>query len=134
MLRRGLSKGLDGALDYYSEYFDTGRFPDQHYDAAFAEFLRQKYSGRHFDLLVTIDRGGLEFLAKHRNELFPGTPVVSWSLISPPSVTIPNSTGLIAEVDFGDSLELVTQLQPDVNQVFVVSGASPSDKFNEKLP
>ena len=128
-VRLGLSKGLAGALDYYSEYFDTGRFPDRHSDAAFAEFLRQKYRGRHFDLLVTIDIGGFEFLAQHRDELFPGAPLVSWSL-SPPSVTLPNSTGLIADVDFGASLELVARLQPDVNQVFVVSGAAPGDNFN----
>jgi len=129
-LRRRLYSRLGRGLDYYSEYFDTGRFPDPHYQAAFAEFLRQKYSGRHFDLLVTIDDGGFEFLAAHRDALFPGTPVVSWSLISPPSVTLSNSTGLIADVDFGASLDLVARLQPDVTQVFVVSGAAPSDKAN----
>ena len=129
-LRRRLYRGLGGALDYYSEYFDTGRFPDLRYQAAFAEFLRKKYSGRHFDVLVTIDNGGLEFLAEHHDELFPGSPVVSWSLISPPSATIPDSTGLIADVDFGASLDLVSRLQPDVTHVFVVSGASSSDKAN----
>ena len=127
-LRRNLYRGLGGALDYYSEYFDSGRFPDEQYLAAFAEFLRQKYSGRRFDLVVTADNVGREFLAEHRDELFPATPVVFWSLMSRSPITLPNSTGLIAEIDFGDSLELATALQPDVKQVFVVSGASPSDK------
>ena len=128
-LRRSLYGGLGGALDYYSEYLDTGRFSDPQYQAALAEFLRKKYNGRHFDVLLTIS-GGLGLLAEHRDELFPLAPVVSWSLTSPPSVTLPNSTGLVADVDFGASLELVARLQPDVQQVFVVSGASSTDKLN----
>jgi len=129
-LRRNLSRGLDGALDYYSEYFDSGRFPELQYEAAFAEFLRQKYGGRHFDVLVTLDNGGLEFLAEHRDELFPGVPVVFWSFVGPSPVTLPNSTGILAQVDLGGSLELATALQPDVEQVFVVSGAAPSDRVS----
>src|SRR5262245_58219790 len=42
-LRQRLYRDLGGALDYYSEYLDTGRFPGIQQQAAFGQFLRQKY-------------------------------------------------------------------------------------------
>ena len=42
-LSRLLDNGLSQQLDYYTEYIDLGRFPDQRYRAGFREFLRVKY-------------------------------------------------------------------------------------------
>src|SRR4051812_37636302 len=47
---------LEGALpdgvDYYSEFIDSSRFPHTEYQTAFRDFLRLKYQGQHFDLVV----------------------------------------------------------------------------------
>jgi len=130
-LRQRLYRHLGGALDYYSEYLDTGRFPGIQQQTAFGQFLRQKYGGRRFDLVITTDNAGLEFLARNRDELFPGTPVLFTDPLDPPAVTLPNSTGIDAAVDFSNSLALAIELQPDTTQVFVVSGAAPSDRVME---
>ena len=132
-LRQRLYRDLGGALDYYAEYLDTGRFPGVQQQAAFGEFLRHKYRGRRFDILITTDHTGLEFLARNRDELFPGTPVLFADPIASPAVTLPNSTGLTAAVDFSNSLALATELQPDTTHVFVVSGAAPNDRAMEEL-
>src|SRR5262245_13328010 len=130
-LRQRLYRDLGGALDYYSEYLDTGRFPGIQQQTAFGQFLRQKYGGRGFDLVIATDNAGLEFLAGNRDELFPGTPVLFADPVAPPAVTLPNSTGINAAVDFSNSLALAIELQPDTTQVFVVSGAAPSDRVME---
>src|SRR5262249_12920210 len=67
--------GLDGQIDYYSESLELPRFGGNDYQRAFRDFLKQKYKGTKFDLIVT--SGDLrDFLVRYGRELFPDTPVV----------------------------------------------------------
>jgi PAS domain S-box-containing protein len=127
-----LEQGLDDNLSLYSEYIDQGRFPAAGYQEAFSSFLRVKYSGRRFDLVIGIQDAAVAFLDQYRLKVFPDTPVV-FLAISPPARRLPNSTGVIAELDLARTLALAVQLQPDVRNVFVVSGAGVPDKRYESL-
>src|SRR5262245_41148194 len=49
-----LDVGLGRDLDYYSEFIDVTRFPETNYRAAVGDFLRQKYQGVVFDLVVAL--------------------------------------------------------------------------------
>ena len=131
-LPRILDNGLTEDLDYYSEYIDRARFPDPLYKAAFRDFLRLKYRGHRFDVIIALQDVALEFVGDNRNELFPDTPVVYFSG-SPGVRRIPNSTGVISDLNFSNTLAMALQLQPDVQRVFVVSGAENSDKEYESL-
>jgi len=121
-LPRILEEGLPEGLDYYSEYIDKPRFPDSAHQAPFRDFLRLKYARQRFDVVIAIDDTALEFVRTFRNDLFPETPVVFFAS-SPVSVQPPNSTGVIAHVDYGGTLKLALNLQPDLRRVVVVSGA-----------
>ena len=46
---------------------------------------------------------------------------------------IENATGLVTALNFSDTLALIAELQPDVRQIFVVTGAAPADKEYERL-
>ena len=131
-LSRLLDIGLSQQLDYYTEYIDLARFPDQQYQAGFREFLRLKYSAQRFDVVIAVEEASLEFVNKNRDELFPGVPVVFFAL-DPDTRRMTNSTGVLAELGFSRTLTLATALQPDIQQVFVVSGASARDRFYESL-
>lgn len=120
-LPKVLDDGLPQDLDYYSEYIDQGRFPDPSYKAAVRDFLRTKYRGQRFDVVITLDEVGLEFLGETHNDLFPGTPIVAFA-VAPDSPRFPNSTGFIAHLDFDGTITMAMALQPDLRQVFVVSG------------
>jgi signal transduction histidine kinase len=131
-LPRIFDEGLKDGVDYYSEYIDRARFPDEHYRQAFREFLRSKYKGQQFDVIIAMQNVVLDFVGSTRDELFPNTPVVYFA--SPPLAhAIPNSVGVTSPLDFGDTLALAVELQPDVERCFVVSGASPGDKEYENL-
>ena len=67
-----------------------------------------------------------------RSQLFPGAPIVFFAS-GPVSGPIENATGLVAGPTFTDTLALVADLQPQVRQIFVVSGASPADLEYERL-
>jgi signal transduction histidine kinase len=121
-LPRILADGLTENLDYYSEYIDQARFPDPSYKAAFRDFLRTKYRDQRFDVVIAMDEIALGFFAETRTDLFQETPVVSFS-ISPETAHLPNSTGLIAHLDFSGTIALASALQPDLRNVFVVAGS-----------
>lgn len=131
-LPRILAEGLGAPVDQFSEYIDQGRFPDPAYRAAFRDFLRLKYRGQQFDVVVAIKDAAIAFLAENRDELFPGTPLV-FSSGSPAAPRPDNSTGIIAEPRLAGTLELAAALQPNVRRVYVVSGAAARDKAYETL-
>ncbi len=123
---RILDEGLSGQLDYYSEYIDRARFPDPAYKTAFREFLRKKYEKKRFDVVIAVQDIALEFIRENRTDLFPDSPIVYF--VSSGIRRLPNSTGLISQLDFGSTLTFVRQLQPDVRHVYVVSGTEAGDK------
>ena len=129
-LPRILNAGHPNGVDYYSEFIDQVRLADTDYIAAFRNFLRLKYGGHAFDLIVAMDDNSQDFLQKTRQELFPTAPVVFFSLREAPQ-RLPNSTGVIGELNLTDTLALATQLQPDTRHVFVVSGAETANAINE---
>jgi len=131
-LSRSLDLALNGALDYFPEYIDTARFPDRQYRDAFRNFLRLKYKGQRFDLMIALENTSLEFTQQIRDELSPKAPVI-FSASEHDVRRIPNSTGILDQPDFSRTLRLAMQLQPDTRAVYVVTGASSRDKFYERL-
>jgi signal transduction histidine kinase len=121
-LPKVMAAGLREGVDYYSEYIDRGRFQDPAYRRAFAEFLSVKYSDHRFDLVIAMQDLALEFLADHRDALFPDTPIVYFAS-SESTRRLPNSAGVLAPIDFRSTLRLALDIQPYVRKVFVVSGA-----------
>ena len=127
-----LEQGLKQDLLFYSEYIDLGRFPEPNYLAAFSDFLRVKYAGQRMDLVIAIQDAAVDFLARYQSQVFPDIPAV-FLAISPPAEPLPNATGVIAGIDLASTLTLALELQPDLRNVFVVSGAGAPGKRYEAL-
>jgi signal transduction histidine kinase len=125
-----LAEGLGERVDFYSEYFDFVRFPRPEYESAYLDFLRLKYAEKRIDLLILIGDVVIDFMSRNRNVLFGGTPAVFYTL-TPPATHFAHSTGLINQLHFSGSLDLALALQPDLERVYVVSGAGELDRRNE---
>jgi signal transduction histidine kinase len=132
VLPRILGQGVPDGVTYFPEYIDQGRFPEPTYEDAFSEFLRVKYHGRRIDLIIAIQAGAAEFVRERRDLVFPGTPVVFLTFSQPPS-RLPNSTGVVVSLDLSSTLALALELQPDLRNVFVVSGAGAPAREYERL-
>jgi signal transduction histidine kinase len=127
---RLLTEGLGDDVDFYTEYFDVGRFPHPDYETVYLDFLRRKYKERHLDLLLVMGDPAADFVSRNRDVLFSGTPVVFYTL-SPPPRPIANSTGLLNKLQFGPSIGLALALQPDLEHVYVVVGTTGLDPSRE---
>ena len=129
---RLLEEALSAKPDYYSEYVDGARFPEAQYQQAFRNYLRLKYHGMRFDLVIASHRLAYELVTSVRDELFRGTPIVF--LTQDRSVPrIANSAEIVVEPDYRRTIDLALRLQPDTTQVFVISGSSPRDTALERV-
>lgn len=125
-----LAAALDRPLDYYPEYLDTARFQDSQYQNSFLKFVALKYRHHRFDLVLSLGSTPLTFAERIRHELSPDAPLAFYAYNQPrrrPS----NSTGVYSVIDLASTLRLATTLQPDVAQVFVVTGSSDQDRYYE---
>ena len=126
-----LENGLPEGLDYYSEYLDETRFNRVEYPNAFRDFLRQKYQDLHIDAIIPVGSRAIEFIFDNRDVVFGDTPLVFYTTVAP-SQPIANSTGLVNVLRFDRSVDLALTLQPDLQHLFVVSGAAPADQRAER--
>ena len=131
-LPRILDVGPRTDLDYYSEFIDLSRFPDPSHPILIANFLRQKYRGVRFDLVIAMQDVAVQFLKENRDSLFPDSPVVYYLANDRRTASVgANSTGLIQERKFTGTVALIEKLQPDARTVFVIAGAAAGDKAYE---
>lgn len=119
-----------GSIEFYSETLELYRFPGESHAALVHNYLRQKYTGIEIDVMVVVFDAPLDFMRRYRAEIFPGVPIVYLALRRPDVTSQPAaSTGLWEGPRVRDSLEMALKLQPDTQQVFIVSG-----RLNNEIP
>ena len=124
-------KSYPGNLEYYPEYLEANRFPGENQSQALHDYLLKKYSDRSIDVVVANSEASLNFLLKYRNDLFPHVPLVFYCASRPLPSEIQGQTaltGIVIISSYKRTLELALSLNPQVNQVFVVSGSLEHDK------
>jgi signal transduction histidine kinase len=70
-----LENQAPGGVEYRSEFLDPSRFYADN-GRALHDFLRSKYKGQRFDSVIAFGDASGGFIQKHRDLLFPDTPVV----------------------------------------------------------
>jgi len=121
-LQRMFTERLPEDVDYYSEYLDQARFSTPGNEVAFRDSLRLRYERHSFDLVIAMGDAPLEFLDRNR-DLFPDAPIVFFSA-DPATRRVANSTGLVVPVNLRATVDLAMALQPDLQHVFVITGAT----------
>src|SRR5215813_8090626 len=79
-LESSLRARLPWPVDFYVESFDSQRFENKEYEKSIAEALRHEYGGQKLDLVIVAAYPALQFALRHRDELFPGVPIVFFSV------------------------------------------------------
>jgi signal transduction histidine kinase len=130
-----LQLGQRQDVEYYPEYFELSRFPEEKHISSFRNYLKAKYAGRTVDVVVASADGPLDFLRSHRSDLFPNTPIVFVANNPPKPEALapwPGATGIHYRNAYHETLNLALRLHPQTRQVFVVSGSPQHDGRYEK--
>ena len=130
--RTTLAREWAQPIDVDEAPFDTARFAEPKQEANFVDFLQNHYGGRKLDLLVPINFPALSFVLRHRNRLFPETPMLITATdqrrIRPEFLT--TKTAVVPyNVNIPELVEGILQVLPDTKNIVVVIGNSPLEKF-----
>jgi signal transduction histidine kinase len=130
-LRSEIFRRLPQAVDLFEATLETARVPGDLDDAPFADYLHALYKDRSLDLVITVAAPAVSFFQRHRQRIFPTTPL----LITGLEQRLYSASGLATEVavltaiDFHAAIGNILQVKPDTNHVVVVLGASPLEKY-----
>ena len=118
-----------------TEYMDTKILNTPEYYELLKTIYITKYANRKFDLIISTDDDALKFLRKHRDEIFPNTPVIFSGVNNFTPVKVEGFslfTGVNEQADFTANLELIAKLHPNVNKIFVINDQMTTAKFLKK--
>ena len=131
-LRSTIGAGTKERVEFFYEFQETTRISSAKYGDAMVAYMKRKYEGEKFDLIVALGEASLKLLLDHESEVFTAVPKIFYfhdEREENVQALWPHSTGVWAKLDIADTLGLALQLKPDTKQVVVVTGSSEEDKF-----
>ncbi|HEX5889049.1 MAG TPA: ABC transporter substrate binding protein [Pyrinomonadaceae bacterium] len=127
----GMRSEPSNQWEIYSEYLDTTRFPGEHQAELLRDYLREKYAAQKIDAVVATPDPALEFLLRYRSDLFSNSPIVFVAVRRPPPEVLaagPGLTGIIRANTHRKTVDLALKLQPETQELYVISGTPERDK------
>ena len=123
-IREGLLSGTDLPIDYFTEYLESDRFPEEEATTALRESIQRKYRGRRIDVVLAVTDTALRFVLRYRAELFPGAAIVYFGNVEVGAGIRGEGagvTGVWVGPGFRDTLRLALSLHPTTERIFVVA-------------
>ncbi len=131
-LRESFSEPVDRDVDFFTEFLDDPAFTGEAYEQTIITYLRDKYALRKPEVLVAGGRPALDFLLRHRAQLFPDVPVVHLAVARDAIAKVQplpaNVVGVPIDYDFGGTIQQALRWHPGTRRLVVVTGASASDR------
>ena len=121
-----------GPVEFFFEFQESFRIPNTKYENELVAMLLRKYERENINLVVVLGAPALKFLLKHESVLFPDVPKVYYfhdESEQTAHTLWPKMTGVFANVEADKTLDLALSLQPETQNVAVVTGSSSQDKF-----
>ena len=131
-LKSAIRERVPGQVNFFVEYMETQRLEDPDYEKTLSENLKTVYGTKHLDLVITAVYPALHFALTHRDELFPGTPIV-FNYINQRRIAEhgvwPGTTGVTTTVDISGTINLILRLQPNTGNIALVAGSPEFERF-----
>ncbi len=115
------------------EFMDSKRIPTDQGFAFFEDLIRfKKPLLPEYDLIMTVDDNALRFMLEAGKELFPETPVVFLGVndldFGRSMNQVPQITGVLEELSFQETVDLMHALFPDATRYHVISDGTATGR------
>ena len=130
--RTTLARELGEPVDIYELPLELARFSGPEGETPLVTFLEGRLKEQPVDLVVPVGTAGMQFAARHRDRLFPDTPVLvmaSEPRMMSPELLKTNATAVTQRVSLPGMVEDILRLQPQTTNIVVVLGASALERF-----
>lgn len=128
-LLEGVRTVLNGShfkVDLQIEYMDAKKFNYEVISENLLALYKEKFKNETFDSIVISDNDALNFINQHRQELFPGVPVVFCGIndLRETDIASGNITGVVESFDFLATLEVAKRLHPEKDRLVILIDSS----------
>ena len=131
-IREQLDRRSPWPLDLREHSLEIARSSDENPEGPFVEYLRSLFAKQQPDLIVSIGAPAAAFVQRHRQQLFPTTPmlltVVDQRRVQY-SVLTANDAVAAVSINYFAAVENILRVLPNTKNVAVVVGSSPIEKF-----
>src|SRR5512135_1349352 len=130
--RATLAREIGERVDIYELPLELARLAEAEGEGPLVAFLEGQLKAHPVDLVVPIGGPGVQFVARHRQRLFPDTPIVAVAVASqmvPPGFLQTNTTLVTQKANLPGIVEDILRLKPKTTNLVVVLGASALEKF-----
>jgi len=134
-LREAVANSPGRNIVMFSEFLDRQIFSGPEYEKTIATYLRDKYASHSPDVIVVAINPALDFLLRHRAELFPAAPVlhvgVDKYFVDSKQPMPADVVGVPVTFDFAATIQLALRLHPDARRLVLVTGTGRTDRLWE---
>lgn len=131
--RTDLAKRSADPITFIEANLDSTRSAGDRVEGAFVDYLDARFRDAPPDVVVTIGPPAARFLGRHRDALFPRTPIVVGALderlVKDQAGLRPGDAVVAGKVDLPGLVENILRLLPDTETIAVVVGASELERF-----
>jgi hypothetical protein len=142
-IMKGIHKVFDKAghnVEFYVEYMDTKRFPEQLGSKQLAfiqEQLTNKYRTLQPQVVITVDDDALRFLLDRHESIFPRIPIVFCGVNNPVDdnkiATSKVVTGVMEILDRKETIDAALALHPGTKKLAVITDTTTNGIGNRLL-
>lgn len=128
--RSTLARDLGEPVDFHEIPLDLARFTGPEGEAPLIDFLDERIKSQAVDLVVPIGGAGVQFAARHRERLFPRTPVLVVAAeprMIPAGFLGPDTTLVTQRIVLPGMVEDILMMQPDNARIAPGSATSSSN-------
>lgn len=133
----GISQGVNSVFmhneeyEITTEYMDSKKNDTKEYFEALVKLYEKKFEKRQYKAIITADNYAFSFALQHHETLFDNAPIVfcgveNFSKEEVPLQSLQNITGVIEYKEFKKNIQLISDLIPNLETLYIISDQSHS--------
>jgi len=133
-IKNALSDKLDNITFSY-EYMDIKNNTDPTYIQSMYEYIKNKYTGRKFDVIIATDDQAFNFMTKYHDVMSGETPVVFAGVNYFDDTMLAGRddfTGVVEAYDLKSTIDVALKLQPNTKNIVVINDTTLTGTANRK--
>jgi signal transduction histidine kinase len=132
VMRAELKRRSPGPIDIFDHSLVSARLGGEDAERAFVEYLGALFAKHPLDLVISIGAPAAAFVQRHRKQFFDNTPMVLTAVderrVQFSRLTV-NDAVVAVRINYLAAFENILRVLPDTEDVMVVVGTSPLEKF-----
>jgi ABC-type uncharacterized transport system substrate-binding protein len=136
LIKSTVQSHVQGTVNFHVEYLESQRLDDSGYENSLSATFQNAYKTVKLDVVLVGAYPALRFSLQHRDQIFPGVPIVFFAM-DPGRIQNqklwPGVTGVTFAQDIRGTFDLALRLHPDTQNVALITGTSELEQFWTKV-